>query len=202
MTMPRDHKPGLAVMISGGGRTLVNIADAVDRGALNARIVLVIASAECAGAVKARQRGIDTRVIPGVIPRAELERVLQEANTDFVALAGYLKLVEVPAPYRGRMLNIHPALLPHFGGPGMYGRRVHEAVLKAGDRESGCTVHVVDDEFDHGAIILQRRCPVLEGDTAETLAARVFETEKGGYIEGIRRLVGLTRGELPRNRSS
>lgn len=177
-------------MISGGGRTALNLLEAIERRELDASLVLVIASAaDAPGVARCRERGLEVRVMPGVIPADELERVLRAHGIDWVALAGYLKLVRVPAAYRGRVLNIHPALLPKFGGLGMHGRRVHEAVLAAGELESGCTVHHCDDTYDTGAIILQRRCPVLAGDTPDTLAQRVFREECKAYPEALRRVM-------------
>ncbi len=119
----------------------------------------------------------------------EIAEILSRHAIDYVVFAGYLKLLPIPPAYRGRVVNIHPALLPTFGGPGMHGRHVHEAVLAAGEKESGCTVHFCDDRYDTGAIILQRRCPVLAGDSPETLAARVFEEEKLAYPRAIRMLI-------------
>ncbi len=188
----------LAILISGGGRTLTNIAGAIELRELNASIALIIASAECPGAVLARERGIPVEIIPGVISREVLADRLNARRVDWIILAGYLKLLNIPASYRGRVVNIHPALLPKFGGHGMYGRKVHEAVLASGEKESGCTVHFCDDEFDTGPIILQRRCPVLPGDTPETLAARVFEEEKRAYPEAIARLIAGTARFEPR----
>ena len=188
----------LAILISGGGRTLANIEGAIERRELNASIAVVIASAECPGAVLARERGIPVEIIPGVISREVLADRLNARRVDWIILAGYLKLLNIPASYRGRVVNIHPALLPKFGGHGMYGRKVHQAVLAAGEKESGCTVHFCDDEFDTGPIILQRRCPVLQGDTPETLAARVFEEEKRAYPEAIARLIEGTARFEPR----
>lgn len=184
-------------MLSGSGRTLVNLLEHVRRGALPASIELAIASKECLGAHRAREAGIATVVMPGVIAAEELGRVLREHRIDLVALAGYLKLVRVPRGFEGRIVNIHPALLPAFGGAGMYGHHVHEAVLRAGAKESGCTVHLVDEQYDHGRTLLQRRCAVLPGDTAETLAARVFAEECVAYPQALAALIaelGLPRG--------
>ena len=188
----------LAVLLSGGGRTMVNLADAIDRGELNARIGLVIGSKECPGVQRARDRGFVTEVIPGVIPAAELEQLLRRERIAWVVLAGYLKMLEVPAAYEGRVVNIHPALLPRHGGKGMYGHHVHEAVLAAGDAESGCTVHLVNAEYDRGPIVLQRRCPVQPGDTPDTLAARVFEQECLAYPEALRQLFDRDGVEPPK----
>lgn len=179
----------LAVMLSGSGRTLLNLEKTIAAGGLEARIVLVIASRECLGAERARGLGLTTIVEPGVIPAERLGALLRDAGAEFVALAGYLKLIKIPPGYERRIVNIHPALLPKYGGPGMHGHHVHEAVIRAGEKESGCTVHYCDDRFDTGDIILQRRCPVLPGDTAETLAARVFELECEAYPEALRRIL-------------
>jgi len=184
----------LAVMLSGSGRTLVNLVERIRAGALPAEIALVIASKECMGAQRAREAGLNTVVEAGVIPAERLAALLAPHAIDWIILAGYLKLVRIPDAYRGRIVNIHPALLPAFGGAGMYGHRVHEAVLAAGSKESGCTVHLCDGEFDRGQILLQRRCPVLPDDTPESLATRVFELEKEAYPAAIR---GLIRGEYP-----
>lgn len=183
------HPPRLVVMLSGSGRTLVNLMDCIERGELRAEIPLVIASRECLGAERARERGVQVRVMKGEIPAGILEGVLKEAGADLVVLAGYLRLVHVPEGYEGRVVNIHPALLPDFGGPGMHGMRVHEAVLAAGRGESGCTVHICDDRYDHGPIVVQERVPVLPGDTPETLAARVFEAECRVYPKAISMLL-------------
>lgn len=179
--------PRLCCMMSGGGRTVLNLLDAIDAGALVARIELVISSsASVAGVERCRSRGLDVLVMPGVIDASVLEDVLGERRIDAVVLAGYLKLVRIPHRYRGRIVNIHPALLPKFGGKGMHGQHVHGAVLEAGEAESGCTVHLVDEEYDKGTMLLQRRCPVLATDTPESLAARVFEQECLALPEALR----------------
>jgi len=185
--------PRLVVLLSGGGRTLLNLADNIDAGQLRAEIALVIASRPCVGVERARARGFDTRVIAGDIPAAALERLLDDARADWVALAGYLRLVAIPQAYKGKVVNIHPALLPRFGGPGMYGAKAHQAVLDAGARESGCTVHLCDSGYDTGPIVLQKRCPVLPDDTVKTLADRVFALEKLAYPEALRLLFADAR---------
>jgi phosphoribosylglycinamide formyltransferase-1 len=185
----REEPLRLCVMLSGGGRTLGNLLSHMDDGRVRAQVVLVIASRECAGADAARRRGIRTLVIGGEIGREELGRLLDAARADLVVLAGYLRRVRIPAGFERRVVNIHPALLPEFGGHGMYGMRVHEAVLAAGRRETGCSVHLCDAEYDHGPVILQKRCPVLPGDTPESLAARVFALECEAYPEAIRMIV-------------
>ena len=187
----------LAVLLSGSGRTLLNLLDEIDAGRLAAEVRLVIASKECPGAERARARGLPVEVTPGVIPGERLEQALRRERIAWVVLAGYLKLVHVPQAFAGRVVNIHPALLPRHGGKGMFGHRVHEAVLDAGDTESGCTVHLVDDQYDHGATILQRRCPVLPTDTPDTLAARVFGQECLAYPEALRQLIAERGAEPP-----
>jgi formyltetrahydrofolate-dependent phosphoribosylglycinamide formyltransferase len=186
---PQRRPVNLAVMLSGSGRTLLNIVDRVERGALDARIAIVIASKECLGAERARAAGLRTLIMPGEIRADDLGRVLDAEGVGLVALAGYVRLLAIPPAYRGRILNIHPALLPSFGGPGMYGHRVHQAVLDAGCKVSGCTVHLCDESYDRGPILVQKVCPVLEGDDAQTLAARVFELEKEAYPEAIELLI-------------
>lgn len=176
-------------MLSGSGRTLLNLIEAIARGDLPAQIALVIASRDCLGAERARSAGIDTRVIRGEIPAGDLEHALASAGADLVVCAGYLKYLHVPPAFAGRIVNIHPSLLPKHGGPGMFGDRVHAAVLAAGDTQSGCTVHLVDEVYDHGQILLQRTCPVLQTDDVHTLAARVFEQECIAYPEALRHLI-------------
>jgi phosphoribosylglycinamide formyltransferase-1 len=184
-----QHPAHLAVLLSGSGRTLDNLLVAICEKRLAASIELVIASKESLGAEKSRAAGLRTMVVKGEIPREELGRLLHEHAIDWVACAGYLKYLHVPAAYTGRVVNIHPALLPAFGGPGMFGDRVHEAVLRSGATESGCTVHLVDDVYDHGRILLQRTCPVLPTDDAHTLATRVFAEECKAYPEALQRLI-------------
>lgn len=168
---------------------MLNLADAAERGELPARIALVIASRECPGAERARARGLPVRVMPGDIPAGVLGPLLREAGASVVVLAGYLRLVDVPEGFEGRVVNIHPALLPSFGGPGMYGDRVHRAVLEAGCKVSGCTAHVCDGRYDTGPILAQAACPVLPGDTPATLGARVFALETEMYPRVVRALV-------------
>lgn len=198
MHTPAPGSPArLAVLLSGSGRTLTNLADQIDQGNLHAEIALVIASRECLGAQRARDRGFPTTIIQGNIPATTLQHHLTHARIAWVVLAGYLKLIEVPPAFAGRIVNIHPALLPHHGGQGMFGNRVHKAVLAAGDRESGCTVHLVDAQYDQGRTLLQRRCPVLETDTPDTLAARVFEQECLAYPQALRNLFAKQSVDTP-----
>ena len=165
------------MLVSGGGTNLQALLDALHDSPI-ARVTRVISNRPDAGALeRARRAGVPTTVLRDANDPAELQSALGGAQ--LVVLAGYLKLVHssVVARFRGRMINVHPALLPAFGGPGMYGPRVHEAVLASGAKESGATVHYVDEAFDRGAIIAQEKVPVQKGDTAETLAARVLEAE-------------------------
>jgi formyltetrahydrofolate-dependent phosphoribosylglycinamide formyltransferase len=184
-----------AAFASGSGSNFVALHAAEARGA-PWRIRLLVSDREDAGALeRARAAGIATRVIPvsGRDPEAvgqETVALLQEHGIQVIFLAGYLRLVPraVTEAYRKRILNVHPALLPAFGGKGMYGRRVHEAVLAAGERFSGPTVHFVDEHYDEGTILAQWRVPVLPDDTPETLAARVLEVEHRLYPIAAARL--------------
>lgn len=183
MTAEPSRLP-IAVFISGGGRSLANLIEHRDRRGLPIEISLVISSSEKVGGVQiARNAGIDTRIVrkqdfPD--PQRYTEAMFgpcRELAVELVVMAGFLKHVLIPNDFQGRVINIHPSLLPSFGGPGMYGHRVHQAVLDRGVRISGCTVHYVDNQYDNGPIILQRSCPVHDDDTASLLAARVFELE-------------------------
>lgn len=179
----------LAVMLSGSGRTLVNLCERIDAGDLPARVGLVIASRECLGAERARERGVPTIIEPGAIDRARLGSLLRDHGIEWVALAGYLRLLSVPPGYEGRIANIHPALLPAFGGVGMYGERVHRAVLEHGCKVSGCTVHLCDERYDTGPIVAQASCEVRDDDTPATLASRVFALECAVYPEALAALI-------------
>lgn len=180
MTRPRPLRIG--ALISGGGRTVVHLADALRDASVPAAIAIVIAHrAELPGVERCRAAGLPvavTRAGGGDARSDEIDRLLVDAETDLVLLAGYLNRFRLGSRWAGRTINIHPSLLPKFGGKGMYGERVHAAVLAACEGESGCTVHAVDDEYDRGPILLQRRCPVLPGDDPATLAARVFAEER------------------------
>jgi phosphoribosylglycinamide formyltransferase-1 len=169
----------VAVAVSGRGSNLEALLDSLGDGR-EARVVLVLSNRADAPALdRAGERGVATAVLADFRDGAEWLALLEAHGAELLVLAGYLKLVpaEVIGRYRGRILNVHPALLPAFGGPGMYGHRVHEAVLASGIGESGCTVHLVDEEYDRGAILGQRRVPVLPGDTPDALAARVLREE-------------------------
>jgi formyltetrahydrofolate-dependent phosphoribosylglycinamide formyltransferase len=169
----------IAVAISGRGSNLEALLRALPDGG-PASIDLVLSNRAAAGGLDlARRHGVPTVVLADPADADAWLGPLAQARVDLLVLAGYLKLVPagVVQRYRGRILNIHPALLPAFGGPGMYGRRVHEAVLAAGARESGATVHLVDEVYDRGQILAQARVPVLPSDTPETLAERVLAVE-------------------------
>lgn len=183
----------LAVLVSGGGTTLQNLLDRVADGTLDAGIRLVVGSREGLPAeARATNAGIPYRVVArrdfaGIEPFSErVFGLLDESGIELACLAGWLSLLRVPERWIGRVMNIHPALLPSFGGRGMYGRHVHEAVLAHGCKVSGCTVHLVNNEYDAGPIIVQRCCPVLDDDTPATLAARIFAEECIAYPEAIR----------------
>ncbi len=177
----KSPRAKLAVLLSGSGRTLENLISSIDRGELEAEVAVVVGSRECLGIEKAKAAGILTLVFEGGIGGDDLDRVVADYSIDLVILAGYLKLLPITDRVRGKVINIHPALLPDFGGPGMHGMRVHQAVVEAAGRgeicETGCTVHFADEEFDQGKIIEQRRCLVSGDDSAEDVAGRVFELE-------------------------
>jgi formyltetrahydrofolate-dependent phosphoribosylglycinamide formyltransferase len=169
----------VAVCVSGGGSNLQALLDRL-QGEEPARVVLVLSNrADAGGLERARQAGVPAEVLADPADAAEWITRLGRRDVDLLVLAGYLKLVPpgVVQKYAGRIVNVHPALLPDFGGPGMYGQRVHEAVIASGAAESGPTVHLVDEVYDRGAILAQRRVPVLPGDTPATLAERVLTEE-------------------------
>ena len=182
----------LGVLISGTGRTLRNLIQLSQSGNLPADVAVVISSTERAGGLRfARDAGIPAHVV--VADALDDTRfadviatILRRAAVDLVCMAGFLRLWRIPADFAGKVMNIHPALLPDFGGPGFFGDRVHRAVLDSGAGESGCTVHFADNQFDHGPIILQHRVQVFPGDTPARLAERVFEQERIAYPQAIR----------------
>ena len=182
----------LGVLVSGGGTTLQNFIDRIADGTLNAEIAVVVSSNREAYALeRAARAGIPAEVVCHAEHdsmesfSAAIDEILDRCEVDLVTLAGFLMLYRIPERYLGRVLNIHPALLPAHGGKGFYGDRVHRAVLEAGEKESGCTVHFADNLYDNGPIILQKRVPVLPGDTVETLRARVAEQENIAYPEAV-----------------
>ena len=182
----------LAVLISGSGTTLQNLIDHIRAGQLGAEIVVVISSRPGVyGLVRAQRAGIPTHVVPrkafADLTRFNeaLNQTLNPYRPDLIVLAGFLSLFQPTEAYRGRVMNIHPALIPAFCGKGYYGKRVHQAVLDYGVKISGCTVHFIDESYDTGPIILQSAVPVKEDDTVETLAARVFQEECKLYPRAI-----------------
>lgn len=183
----------IGVLASGSGTNLQAIMDACDGGGINGEVTVVISDNSDAYALeRARKRRITAVVIPPKgLRREEHERLVHEAiskgGVDLVVLAGYMRILTpwLIEKYRGRMMNIHPALLPSFGGEGMYGEHVHEAVINYGCKVSGCTVHFVSTEVDGGPIILQEAVPVLENDTPDTLANRIHPLEHKLYTKAI-----------------
>ena len=182
----------LVGLISGSGTTLQNLIDRTRDGRLAATLAGVVSSrGDVVGVERARAAGIPVRVVERIPSETFSDRVfaaVRSFSPDLVCLAGWLHLIRIPADFRLRVLNIHPSLLPAFGGKGMYGRRVHEAVLNYGAKVSGCTVHFADDTYDTGPVVVQTAVPVLDEDTPETLAARVFAAECEAYPEAIRRV--------------
>jgi len=187
----------LAVLVSGTGRHLENLARLVQQGELDAELGLVISNrAGVAALERAERAGLPSLVLD---PERQLDHqtfseqafaAIEEAGCGTVVLAGFLRMLVLPDGWEGRILNIHPSLLPAFGGKGFYGDRVHRAVLERGCKVSGCTVHYVDGEYDHGPILAQKVVPVLEGDDPGSLAARVFEAELEAYPEALREHLG------------
>ncbi|QQE11641.1 phosphoribosylglycinamide formyltransferase [Planctomycetota bacterium] len=195
------HNPiRLAVLISGGGTTLTNILDKIDENKLSAEIATVICSNQkafdkihekLAGRALKQSEPFEIHKIA----RKDFENtaafsdlifsIIRKANADLICLAGFLSLLKIPDEYAHQVINIHPALLPSFGGKGMHGMHVHTAVINHGAKISGCTVHFADQTYDTGPIILQKTCPVLTGDTPEDVQARVFEQECEAFPEAI-----------------
>jgi phosphoribosylglycinamide formyltransferase-1 len=191
----------LAVLLSGSGRTLDNLLEQIAAGRLAAAVVTVVSSrADVRGVRIAERAGIPVTVLPPAgRPIAAWSDAIfaacRAARADLVVMAGFLHLVRIPADFAGRVINIHPSLLPAFGGRGFHGMHVHRAVLDRGCTVSGCTVHLVDDEYDHGRILHQKTVPVLPDDTPESLAARVFAAECQAFPEAIARIAD----HLPRS---
>lgn len=194
----------IAVLVSGGGTTLANLVEQIQTGKLNATLPVVIASRPGIKGIEiAKKAGIPVFIIP----RKDFDSVqkfsdaifhiVNEHAIDLICLGGWLQLLDIPGTWAGRIMNIHPALLPSFGGKGMYGHHVHEAVLKHGCKISGCTVHMVDNVYDNGPIVVQKSCAVLASDTPDTLAARVFELEKLAYPEAIRQYAAELKKRNP-----
>ena len=187
----------LGILASHAGTTMQAIIDACEQGRIHAEVRVVIGNNSRSGALaRARTHGIPTAHLSGVTHLApdDLDRAIMETlnrhGVEVVALAGYMKRLGplVLSRYRGRLLNTHPALLPKFGGRGMYGDRVHQAVLAAGERVSGATVHLVEGDYDTGPALSQVEVPVLDGDTLETLRERVQAAEREHYVEALERI--------------
>lgn len=183
----------IAVFVSGTGRHLENFVRLALAGELDARVSLVLCDRAEAGAIERAQKyGLQpVTLLPADFENSEAFSraafdAAREAGAETILLAGFLRLLHIPADWTGRVLNIHPSLLPAFGGKGYYGHHVHEAVLQRGCTISGCTVHYVDQEYDHGRILVQRTVPVLQVDTPEDLATRVFEEELIAFPEALR----------------
>jgi len=189
---PFDDPPiRLAVCVSGGGTTLQNLIDRSADGRLRAQIVRVVASRPKIGAI-ARAEAAGIPVALAVRGSGDLDGFsrsvfdpVRRSGADLVVLAGFLSLVKIPPDYRGKVLNVHPSLIPAFCGRGFHGATVHRSAIEAGVKVSGCTVHFADDTYDTGPIVLQRTVPVLDDDTPETLAARVFLAECEALPEAI-----------------
>jgi phosphoribosylglycinamide formyltransferase 1 len=205
-----ESKLKIAVLISGSGRTLKNFIDVAAEGGLPIDIRLVVSSSAKAGGLRfAEEAGIPTLVVRrqdyGTGSAGDLAfgdtifDACRNAEVDYVTMAGFMKLAPLPGDFAGRVLNIHPALIPAFCGHGMYGDRVHQAVLDAGVKVTGCTVHFVDNIYDHGPIIWQQPVPVFDDDTADTLGKRVFEAEKEAYPH-VLKLLAAGRVKLENGR--
>ncbi|MCC9644834.1 phosphoribosylglycinamide formyltransferase [Rhodopirellula sp. JC740] len=191
--MTDSHAMKAAVFLSGGGRTLANLIRHRDEHELPIDFRLVIASREGLGGIKiAQDAGIPTQVVrksdhsTDESYRDAMFGPCRDAGATHVIMAGFLKHVLIPSDFEHRVINIHPSLLPAFGGKGMYGHNVHAAAIQRGVKISGCTIHYVDNVYDNGPIIHQRTCPVLPTDSPDDLAARVFEIECEALPEAIR----------------
>ena len=185
----------IAVLISGGGTTLRNLIEKIQAGTLPVEIRLVISSSPNAAGLQFAEAGrIPALVVEKTksLSAAEFSEAVfgpcREADVQYVVMGGFLKHVLIPPDFENRVINIHPALLPNFGGNGMYGLHVHEAVLASGTKTTGCTVHFVDNQYDHGPIILQREVAVESSDTPESLHARVFAQEREALPDALRML--------------
>ena len=193
--MTSSEQKSIAVLISGGGTTLKNLIRKIDEGVLDAQIVVVISSNPNADGL---QFGAEAEIPNRCVERSKfasdaefseaLFSICRDFSVDYVVMGGFLKRVVIPSDFTNRVVNIHPSLIPAFCGHGFYGHHVHEAVLQYGARVSGCTIHFVDDEYDHGPIILQRTVVVKCDDTVDSLASRVFEAECEAYPTALNRL--------------
>ncbi len=198
--MPGSKTLNLAILISGGGTTLQNIIDKINDGSLNARIQVVVSnSPDAYGIKRAEQNSIPTAIVQrkghyqsDTFSKSIIKEI-EEYPVDLIILAGFLHLFMIPDSYVGKVMNIHPGLIPSFCGKGFYGHHVHEAAIRSGVKISGCTVHFVDNEYDRGPIIIQRTVNVNADDTPDTLAQKVFKEECIAYPEAIRL---FTEGKL------
>ncbi len=193
--MPGPFRIGILLSGKGRGSNMQALIDATRDGRIPGQIALVVSTSPGAPALeRAQSAGVETRLLPAksfpdqVGLDTALADAFEAAGVQLVCLAGYMRLLgpEFLERFRGRVLNVHPALLPEFGGKGFYGHHVHEKVLAAGAKESGVTIHFVDEVYDHGPTLLERRVPVLPDDTPESLAARVLAEEHRAYAEGVR----------------
>jgi phosphoribosylglycinamide formyltransferase-1 len=192
MSAPGSRSFNVAVLISGGGTTLKNFIERIGDGRLQVTICLVISSSPKASGLKfAHDADIPSVVIePKNFPdqeafSREIFSHCRAAGADLVVMGGFLKRLTIPPHFANRVINIHPALIPAFCGTGFYGHRVHEAVLEYGVKLSGCTVHFADNQYDHGPVIMQKAVPVMDDDTPDSLAARVFQAECEAYPEAL-----------------
>ena len=192
--MSSDLLP-IAVLISGGGTTLKNLIDRKSRNTLPVEFKLVVSSnSKAKGLEYAQESSIPTRVIrkkdflDGQSHSNAMFEAIRDSGAKLVVMGGYLEHLLIPRDFENRVINIHPSLIPAFCGQGMFGLHVHQAALDFGVKVSGCTVHFVDNQYDHGPILLQRTCEVLDGDTSESLQRRVFELEREALPEAIAKL--------------
>jgi phosphoribosylglycinamide formyltransferase-1 len=186
--------PKIAVLISGGGSNLQSVIDNIKSKNLMCSIEYVISDRECSGIKRAENEGIKSVFLDRKIYKGSLSEKINEVlegNADYIVLAGFLSILDKDfvKKWDRKIINIHPSLLPKYGGAGMYGIKIHEAVIKNGEKESGCTVHYVDGGIDTGEIIIQERVPVLPEDTPETLQQRVLEKEHKILTEAIKKVI-------------
>ncbi|GJM26243.1 MAG: phosphoribosylglycinamide formyltransferase [Phycisphaerae bacterium] len=190
-TGPSRSPLRIGALVSGGGRTVLNIAERICAGTLNASIDVVICSRKNAPAIeRCRAVGLDVEIVsragqPQCAFDDQIGNALRNRKCDLVCMCGFYSLWNIPPEFAGRVVNIHPALLPAYGGKGYYGNHVHRAVLAAGETTSGCTVHYADNEYDHGPTLLQETVAIDPSDDAQTLAAKVFQKECVAYPKAI-----------------
>jgi phosphoribosylglycinamide formyltransferase-1 len=195
----------IVVLVSGGGSNLQSLIDAVQSGQLEAEITTVIADREAFGLKRAKVSNIKTCLVDRKEWGNKLSDVILERiprNTDLIVLAGFLSILSTAfiSQWKGKIINIHPSLLPDFGGRGMYGIKVHQAVLDDRRKTSGCSVHTVDTGIDTGDIILQREVPVLSNDNPETLQKRVLEQEHQLLVDAVSKIIKTSNKELKRGK--